>query len=355
MLHCIKTCLNSRMIKTPLIGLLLVLFVVTSCKKEDLLEPTSYLADQTFKKNLRVDGHDFDHLIIENCIFDGATLNIGNADSVTIRNCTFKDIKGNGIKVGFIGPARSVRIENCSFENIGFNAIDSHEDAPNGTISNCYFNNVAQSQTGAAMAQAHHAIYWKGQNVTIEKSRFIGGDQTFGNAISVRSSGIIQQNIISGYPKNGIMYYSDHPGGEYLLIENNFLYDNEYSITMGTLGNLNLHNERVIIRFNSAVQEENYSIYVAKEFETTTDVEIYGNIVVNSTEGYIKMYFPLHTLMSNVTSPQDIGFVHIASGDLHLAPNSQAYGKATGVPSFPYLDIDGDLRNQSILNAGADE
>ncbi len=257
--------------------------------------------------------------------------------------------------VGFIGPASNVKIENCTFENIGFNAIDSHEDAPNGHISNCTFTNVALSQTGAAMAQPHHAIYWKGKNVCIEKSRFIAGDQPFGNAISVRSSGKVRKNIISGYPKNGIMYYSNHPGGDSLIIENNFLFDNQYSITLGTLEDLSFHNENVVIRFNSLVQKENYSIYVAKSFETTTNVAIYGNIVVNPSEEYMKTFYDIATISYNLTSPIDVGFVNMNSGDLHLKNTSTAIDFATGAPGYPTTDIDGDLRDVSSLNAGADE
>jgi len=337
-----------------LLSFALILLTVLSCNKEEILEPTSYLSGQEFTKNLRVDGHEFDSLIIENCTFDGATLNIGNADYVTIRNCSFKNIKSNGIQIGFIGPSKGVTIENCTFENIGFNAIDSHEDAPDGIIRSCNFYNVALSQTGPAMAQPHHAIYWKGKNVLIEKNTFIAGNQPHGNGISVRSSGKIQQNRISGYPKNGIMYYANHPGGDSLFIENNFLWGNGYSITLGSLGDKSLHNKNVIIRFNSMTQSENYSLYVANDFETTTNIAIYGNIIVNPTQEYIKSFYNLSEVNLNLSSPNDVGFENMEAGDLHLTPGSSAHGFANTAPSFPVYDIDGDLRTTTI-NAGADE
>lgn len=353
MLTCAKLRRNAmRSFLLP--SFLIILLSLTACKKETTLETTSLVSGETFTKNLKVDGHEFDSLIIENCTFDGASLRIGNADFVTVRNCTFKNIKGNGIAVGFIGPASNIRIENCSFENIGFNAIDSHENAPNGVITNCQFKNSGLSQTGAAMAQAHHAIYWKGKNVLIEKSRFIGGEQPFGNGISVRSSGIVRQNTLSGFPKNGIMYFSNHPGGDSLLIENNFLYDNNFSITLASKGDLSLHNENVIVRFNSMVQEENYSIHVGSDFETTTNVEVYGNIAVNPTEEYIQTFYDMVIVNYNLTSTSDIGFVDMANGDLHLTANSQAIGFADLVPNYPLVDIDGDTRTNPI-NAGADE
>ncbi|XOV69020.1 MAG: right-handed parallel beta-helix repeat-containing protein [Fluviicola sp.] len=341
--------------KSTLLACCIISFsFLSGCIKKDDLEPTSYVSGETFTTFLRVDGHHFDSLVIENCVFDGATLSIGNADYVTVRNCTFKNMKWDGIKVGFIGPASNIRIENCTFENIGYNGIDSHENAPNGVITGCSFKNVALSQTGAAMAQPHHAIYWKGRNVLIEKCKFTGANQPFGNGISVRSSGIVRQNVISGFPKNGIMYYSNHPGGDTLLIENNFLFDNEYSITLGTLGDLSLHNENVIIRFNSMVQSENYSMYVSGDFETTTNIEIYGNIAVNQSQEYIRTFYDLPIYSYNLTTSEDIGFINMTNGDLHLTATSQAIGFANLAPDIPSVDIDGDLRINPI-NAGADE
>lgn len=333
----------------------LVSIIAVACKKSPSAEPTKLIQNQDFPEGLKIDGHDFDSLVIENCTFSGLPLSISNADHVTVRNCTFTNSKLDGIKVGFNGEADHVWIENCSFKDIGFNGVDSHERAPNGTIINCTFENMATSQTGAAMGQPHHGIYWKGKNVHIEGNTFIGADQPFGNGISVRSSGYVGGNKIIGVPKNGIMYYSNHPGDDSLIIENNFLAYNSYGIAMASLGNEDYHNDVVIIRFNTIVSRENYSIYVSELFEPTTRVEIYGNYAVNEEENYIREFYELDSVYSNLFESSSSNFVDATNGDLHLTSGSTAMGYCAGLTVYPSTDFDGDLRDSGTLNAGADE
>lgn len=335
---------------------LIALFSVLAfgCSKAERIEETELLSNKTFQKDVKVDGHEFDGLIIENCVFDGGSLSLGNVDSVIVRNCTFKNIKNNGLKIGFIGPSSHISVENCSFENIGFNGVDSHEDALHCQILNCQFINMALSETGAAMAQPHHAIYWKGKDVLISGNYFDAGDQPFGNSISVRSSGIVRNNIILNSPKNGIMYYSNHPGGDSLFIENNFLVNTTYGISVASLGKEEYHNKNVVIRFNSIIQKENYSIYISEKFENTTEFGIYGNILVNPTENYFRTFYEVAGISDNLTRPADIGFVNAENGDLHLNPDSEAVEFCNGLLTFPLYDIDGDLRTSDNLNAGAD-
>lgn len=334
----------------------LLLLLLTQCKKEDILSPTLYLSNESFNNGLRVDGHEFDNLVIENCIFHNKPLNIGNADNVIIRNCTFEDIKENGIKIGFIGKSIGVKIEKCTFKNISFNGIDSHEDAPNCVISGCYFENIALSDVGAAMGQPHHGIYWKGENVLIKGNEFINGNQNQGHSISVRSSGIIKKNIIRESATNGIMYYSNHPGGDSLLIENNFIINSSfYSVIIASNGSEVNHNENIIIRFNSMIQSENASIYIAENFENSSNIEIYGNIIVNSTQEYFKTFYTISDIYLNLKSSNDIGFVNMSSGNLHILPSSIANSYCSSLSVFPSVDIDGEIRTQLNLDAGADE
>lgn len=338
-----------------LTSIFLTLILISSCIKENKLTETEDIIGETFDEFLKVDGHEFDSLVIEDCVFDGGGLNIGNADYVLIKNCTFKNIDNNALKLGFIGPVKSIVVDGCTFDNIGFNGIDSHEDALDCVIRNCTIKNVALSDVGPAMAQAHHGIYWKGKNVLIENNLIDAQGQNFGNAISVRSSGIIRKNIIKNSPKNAIMYFSNHTGGDSLIIENNFLINNNYSITLSTVGKEEDHNKNVIIRFNSMIQSENPSIQIDDRFKNTTSFAVYANIMVNPTEEYIKTPFVIDFVEKNLTAINDIGFVD-ADNDLHVKNGSQAQGFASGIQApFPKEDIDGDLRNINSLNAGADE
>ena len=337
-----------------LIGLISFALFLCGCKKTQTLEPTDHLSGETFHTDLRVVGHEFDGLIIENCVFDGGELYLSEVDSVVIRNCTFRNQKKNGIRIGFGGQASRITVEESSFTDIGYNGIDSHEDAPDCIIRNCYFENCALSDIGAAMGQPHHAIYWKGKNVQILNNEFRTGEQRTGNAISHRSSGIISGNIIFNANKFGIMYFADHPGGDSLFIENNFLVKCANGIALATPGNLSYHNKNVHVRFNSLYNADTYSIFVGAEYESTTDVQVYGNVVVQSDGNYLQTSFPVNTF-NNLTSTNDIGFVDASNGDLHLKSSSSAIGFCSGLTSYPVSDIDGDSRNSATLDAGADE
>lgn len=335
--------------------LICIIVVFASCKKEERIEPCDILQNKTYTQDVRIEGHEFDSLLIKDCVFDGATLSIGNVNHLIIRQCTFKNIKGTGLKIAFIGPVQHVVIDNCDFENIGYSAIDSHEEAYDCVIQNCSFRDVALSEIGPAMGQPHHAIYWKGKNVAIVNNYFFAGQQPFGNAISIRSSGIVSGNIISHSPQNGIMYFADHPGGDTLLIENNFLVNNAFSITVANDDNNAWLNKNVIIRFNSMIQPENRSIYVSEGFQNITNIEIYGNLIINPTSEFFKTFYTISPLYSNFTATSFDGFVNSDADDLHLQSITSAHDFCTEVSLFPLYDIDGDIRNSGSLNAGADE
>jgi hypothetical protein len=334
--------------------LLIVIFLTFSCEKDFYVEELDLLENQSFETDVRVQGKEFNGLVIDNCTFDGGELYISDVDSVIVRNCTFKNQKKNGIRIGFGGSASHIVIDNCTFKNIGYNGIDSHEDAPNCTIVNCYFQDCALSDVGSAMGQPHHGIYWKGENVAILNNTFITGKQRNGNAISHRSSGIISGNKIIGAKKYGIMYFADHPGGDSLIIENNFVANSANGIGITTPNIPDYHNKNVIIRFNTVYNSEKYSIFVKNDFETTTIVSAYGNILSSPIERYISTQFQfLDTL--NLKTNEDVGFLNAAQGDLHLSSNSIANGFCSGWTLFPGTDIDNEVRVSIQLDAGADE
>lgn len=327
-----------------------------SCQKEDYyVEDVAILQDQTFSKtDVRVQGHEHDGMVIDNCTFDACELYISDVDCVIVQNCTFMNQKENGIRVAFGGEARYIIIDNCTFKNIGSNGIDSHEDAPDCIIKNCYFESCAQSDIGSAMSQPHHCIYWKGSNVQILNNEFNAQGQNYGNAISHRSSGIIAGNKVYGAPKYGIMYFADHPGGDTLYIENNFVYNCSNGIGITTPNIPEYHNQNVIVRFNSVSNCQDNSLYFAKDFDGTTVFQIYGNIIVSEKGEYIKTFYEIPDSF-NLKSTTDIGFIDAANGNLHLDAGSQAIGYCSGLSFFPSIDIDGDIRVSTNLDAGADE
>ena len=331
--------------------------LLASCRKTEILLPTDQVVDQTFENGLIINGHEFDSLLIEGCTFLNKPLDIANCDYVVIRNCSFRNTKGNGIQIARKGPCNNLIIDGCSFKDIGFMGVDIAENSSNCIIQNSTFENVARSQIGAAMGEPHHNIYNRGLNLLIENNYFQAEKQKKGNVISTRSSGIIRNNIILNGPMNGINYFADHPGGDSLLIENNFIYNSFYSgiLLAGKEGKSEWHNNHIIIRFNTIAVSGSSSIYVDRKFENTTNIPIYGNIMVNADATYIETFYPLPHVFTNLQSATDVGFVQLSTGNLHLTADSQAIGFASSITEFPNTDIDGDFRNQSTLNAGADE
>ena len=337
------------------INYIFLFLLIMSCKKEEIAKETNHIEGKNFDDGLRIEGHEFDSLIIENCVFKNKPLNLNNCNYVVIRNSTFKDIHNSGIRVGFNGECTNLLIENCTFKDIGFNGVDSHEDAPNAIIRNCVFENNSLSQIGTAMGEPHHNIYWKAPGVIIESNHFDAKNQKSGNIISIRSSGIIRKNVIKNGSTNAIMYYADHPGGDTLLIENNFIHNHNHSgIMLRSAGDKNWHNNNIIIRFNSIVDAYENAVYVDDTFEKTTEISIYGNIFSNASQQFIKSSFKLNEYV-NLETSEDIGFVDVENGDLHLLDGSTAIGYASSIQDFPLDDIDGEKRKLTTLCVGADE
>ena len=326
-----------------------------SCNKEDIIQPTSLILNETFTQNIIIDGHEFDSLLIENCVFDGAALSLSNADFVAIKNCKFKNIDGNAINVAHTGECKNIRVENCSFIEIGYNGIGGHEDAPNGVIIDCYFENCALSDIGNAMQQPHHSIYWKAENAAIMNNEFRTINQNHGNAISHRSSGIISGNkIFDKKGSYGIVYFADHPGGDSLIIENNMLFNCDHGIGLTTPQISDYNNLNMSVRFNTVYNSTTQSIYVGQGFDATSDIHIYGNILVQNDLEVIRSFSEINDY-SNLKSSGDIGFADIGNGDLHILPSSQAVNYCSGLIKYPATDIDGENRNSLTLDAGADE
>ena len=339
------------------IFLILVSVLIFSCKKEEVLKEVNLVQNQTFETGLFINGHEFDSLIIENCTFLNKPLELANCDYVIIRNCVFKNTKGNAIQLARKGACYNLMIENNTFKDVGFMGVDLAENSANCVIRNNTFENVAISQIGTAMGEPHHNIYNRGKNILIENNWFQAEQQLAGNIISTRSSGVIRNNFLLNSPRNGIHYFADHPGGDTLLIENNFIYNSYYFgiLLSGKPGKPEWHNANVIIRFNSIAVSGSESIYVDQKFETTTNIPIFGNILMNANAEYIKTFYELPNVFTNLKTTTDVGFVSLSTGNLHLTANSNAIGFANSISDYPLTDIDGDVRSSTTLNAGADE
>lgn len=203
---------------------------------------------------LTFDEADFDHVFDGTEVTNTVTLQGSAWNNTLIKNCHVHDINGDGI---VLRDVENVVITGCLFENIGGQAAvrgSVSGGTNNVTLYNNTVHNTAQngfnfgqrindgvdhsnlriigntiSDTGVfSSGGLTHSLYIQSQDALITHNNISGSRD--GNGISVRSSGDVVCNNVSGTSqdgKPGIRYYSDHQTGptETLLIDRNVVTD----------------------------------------------------------------------------------------------------------------------------------
>jgi hypothetical protein len=316
------------------------------------------IENQVYSETLLIDGHDYDGLIIRNCTFENITgdgLQIKNVDNLKVENCIFRNISMDGIRLR-IGTSDNVVIDNNEIYNVQENGILQDKGHSNTVITNNKIYNVGLDSENS---NAHHGIYLQGKNFVIEGNTIYDVKHVKGNAISVRSYGEISRNKIYDCKKNGITYYSDHPGyGGILLIENNIIYDNAVrGVQLYDNGDSANYIGKAIVRFNTIVSKDKSPVGMDESF-SNVDLEVFGNILIRTDGGDMYIYGPSSFISTtkNLKAGGDIGFVNFEGRNLHLTSTSQARNFAAGLTEFPEKDFDnGTIRKQASLDAGACE
>lgn len=346
-----------------LIALIFTLLIgFSSCQKDNRIKPQEMVLidGETFNETVFIDGHTYDGLIIENCIFEnieGDGLQIRDVDNLIIRNCIFRDIEEDAIRFRNSGASNNVQIQNNQIYNIKENGILAYETHSNVSIIDNVIYKVGLDGASSAAGAPHHGIYFQGKNFLISKNTIDDISNNNGNCISVRSYGEISANTLSNATKHGISYYSDHPGEDgTLLVQNNVIYDNgSRGINLNTNGNTSYHIGNSILRFNTLITSNKSCIGVASGMSDVA-VEVYGNILIRTDGGsnYVDHADPV-SQTQNLETNTGIDFVDFNNRDLHIKTSSSAKGFAVGITDFPLTDIDGDARTANQLDAGADE
>lgn len=342
--------------------LLFILFGFTSCQKNNRIKPeeTTRINGETFNETVLIEGHLYDGLIIENCIFENIAddgLQIKDVDDLIIRNCIFRDIQGNAIRFRNSGSSEDVLLENNEIYNIQKNGILVYETHYNTRINKNTIHDVGLETSSSSAGAPHHGIYIQGKNFLVQSNIIYNISNNNGNCISTRSYGIMNNNTLYNATKHGISYYSDHPGESgTLIIQNNMIYDNgSRGVNLNTNGNASNHIGSAIIRFNSIISSSKSCIGVASGMSDVS-VGTYGNILVRTDGGsnYINHTDPINSYQ-NLTSDIDVGFVDYNNRDLHILSSSSAKNFAIGISDFPQIDFDEETRIANQLDAGADE
>jgi hypothetical protein len=339
-----------------------ITLVMFGCKKEDViddLEP-GIIENKTFNSTVLIDGHTYDGTLIRNCIFesiDGDGLQIRDVDNLCIENCTFRNISENAIRFRNSGSSNGVKIIENEINNIEKNGILAPENHINSIIRGNTIYNVATNNTSSGLGAPHHGIYFQGNNVTITENTIHDILNNQGNCISIRTYGVISKNKLYNATDHGISYYSDHPGnGQELKIENNIIYDNgKRAINLASNGESENHIGNALIRFNSTLSNDESPIGINDDL-TNVNFNIYGNILIRTDGGSTYIFSSLPYSQSyNIMDSGDIGFIDFNNRNLHILNSSSATNAADGITSFPTIDIDGDTRNSSNIDIGADE
>ena len=315
------------------------------------------IQDSVFTTTLDLGGPTWDNATIKNCTFKNTILSdglrIANANNISIDSCIFYNIQGNGIRLHSSGISDGIIIKNCTFDSIYGNGILSAEQHINTQILNNYFIWIGLDTVGASQGAPHHGIYFQGNNFLISGNRISNIYNDNGNCISVRSNGVVRNNVLFNATKNGITYYSDHPSVENtLLIENNIIYECTRGVSVSNGGEQYV--DTTIIRFNTLITDNKMCIAIKPGLEMV--IEIYGNILIRTDDSnnYIWAQSPYDST-KNVLSSGDIGFVDFANHDYHISDQSVAYNLATGLAYFLSFDFENDPRYCSRLDAGADQ
>jgi len=340
------------MIRKKQISTFLVLIFTLSTLKSQIV-----IQDSVFTSTLDLVGPSWNNATIKGCTFKNTILSdglrIANANNITIDSCTFYHIQGNGIWLHSSGISDGIVIKNCHFDSIYGNGILSAEQHINTQILNNQFNHIGLDTVSASLGAPHHGIYFCGNDFLISGNRILNIYNTNGNCISVRSNGIIRNNILSEATKNGISYFSDHPSlGNSLLIENNIVYNCQRGVSVADGGKSYV--DSTIIRFNTLITNDFMNISIGSGLSMIN--QIYGNIFIRQDGSNIYIWASsAYDSLKNVLSNGDIGFIDYVNHDYHITNQSSAFSFATGIKDYPSKDFENDARESSRLDAGADQ
>lgn len=327
----------------------------------------------------------WNNTLIKNCTIhntgagnDGIFLR--DVTNVRIENCVIYDIDGQGgIRFSISGKgADNVQIINNTLYNLQGNGINAPQRSQNSIPLNqdnleISGNTIYNSGLGSSNG-LHHAIYCQAGDFKIMDNIIFGIRD--GNGISVRSSGIISGNIVSGESKSNkpaVRYYSDHFTGnsDTLLIENNILYNDRSSAnTLEVFDFAELYQnssggnhivKNFNIRFNTIIslQSKKYALRISNDFKQNQySIIVNGNILINTDNLARCLSVPDNAVQTSNLLNDNLSYFksNISPYDFHITDNHNAYNYVeSNNTNFPLTDIDGEARVYGSLDAGADQ
>lgn len=288
---------------------------------------------------------------IENCTFNNLksgvcysriSLNGSNnfERSHSVVGCTFNNVNEGIIAEGNWAFADSLIIKNNSF-NTNNTSVNVNTDIHDLYLQNNYFNSngsLAVSVASNLVSTNIYSLYFTSNQVVNGSVKFVGsGINTLEIVNNMFSEGLIINGTNGVNANSGLrMAYNSIWGAlnldNILQIE---LYNNAiFSLTQG-----------LYIDVDTSVIGGNNSLFVEPSSYTPI---IAGGGYYNTVADMVAA----HPSLSNVFLWQNASY--IAGNDLHLRSNSPNEGAALPITGIT-IDIDGDLRDPSFPDIGADE
>lgn len=340
------------------------------------------IENREFTSPVELKSPEWNNTIIRNCKIhntgkgkDGIFLR--NVSNVRIENCEIYNIEGQAaIRLSISGAGTdSVTIIGNKIYNVAGNGINAPQRSQNTNPLDQknlrIINNIIYNTGLAAHEGKYHAIYCQASDFLIEGNTIYG--ERDGNGISVRSSGKVIGNTVSGWSKSNkpaIRYFSDHMVGvsNELLVENNMVWNDRSAAPCIDVfdptdlyadGGSNIHVVKYFtIRFNTAVsfRMNQPALNISNRYlDKYYQLMVSGNIAVNTTSIDDCISVPPNTILDkNYTGSRLDDFVReTAPFNFRITPDHTANSFATGLTSFPLTDIDGNPRDPQNLDSGA--
>jgi len=331
-------------------------------------------------------------------LFADGTYNLNSGLWVDVPNIIFRSEKGNRDKViikgagmhGSVSHIFWVAADNITIANISLGEVANHAIQVHGEskydADNLLVSNVRIFNTGEQMLKESSDFITGSDNGIVECSLFeytakigpqyyIGGidvhlgknwqiknnefrnirspeKRTAEHAIhfwSNSSDNLIEKNKIINCDR-GIGFGlgdSGHLGG---IIKNNIIYNDGSSIADDV--GIGLENANgVKVYNNTIIQLGGYTNAIEYRFKNT-NADIYNNL---TNKNITKRDNGTASIKTNITNAQLSWFINSTNADLHINSLAQtAINQGTTIASVIY-DFDGELRNDKLIDIGADE
>ena len=206
----------------------------------------------TYSSTLRLTGSEWDNTLVRNVTISNVNGNgvfLRDVDNVTFENVTIRNVTGDGIKLSSSGSTSNVVISSSNISRTGEDGINSGQRYSNGIDHpglKIVGNTIDQTGLNGGNDGLRHGIYVQSQDFLIENNRVYNSMD--GNGISVRSSGIVRNNIVDNSNDSGIAYFADHMGRNGILrIENNTVKNSGYDRDRTDIDLLSVPNQNYVV------------------------------------------------------------------------------------------------------------